>query len=156
MRPVPILPIADAIKAVIKAADLTVPLAFIDLDEFWSMDSNLSQLQLPCAMLEYLGSENTPQIRHDVVQQVHHYALNYIDKVASAGSKRRPFALALSEIQQVINSGNPLEEKLAININGVEMTGLFSPKTSVSNDLKDRNLNWGQILIDVDLNSYEV
>ncbi|TXH16687.1 MAG: hypothetical protein E6R03_05085 [Hyphomicrobiaceae bacterium] len=155
MRHVPILEIADAIKAKIKGATHTRPLSFVDLDEFWSLDTSLSQLTVPCAVIEYLGNENIDQTRHDVVQQTHHFAVNYVDKVAGTGSKRRDFLVGLKEIQRPFVSGR-LDEILDFSLNGVEITGVFSAKAEISNDLKDRNLNWGRVLVDVDLNAYEV
>lgn len=155
MREVPIIELADAIKAKIKASSHTRALSFVDLDDFWSMDTNLSQLSVPCAVLEYIGNENTDQSRHGVVQQVHHFAINYVDKVAAVGSKRRDFLIGLREIQRPFNSGRYLEENLDLAVAGVELTRVFSPKAEVSNDLKDRNLNWGRVYLDVEANVNE-
>lgn len=155
MRPVPISELGAAVVAKIKSGTFTRALAAVDLDEFWALDTRLSQVSVPAVIVEYVGNSKEDFPRHGVIQQTHQFWLNYVDKVAVSGSKATPFQVGLTELEQVFSSGTEPEARLTLANSRVELKSVLATKTETSNDLRERNMTWGRILLEIELNAIE-
>ena len=157
MRPVPIPEIAEALRSKIAAsyASFTVPLVSVDLDEFWALDTRLSQVNVPSVVVEMAEADLTPTNRFGPIQSDFQFRLNYLSGVPAAGSKRSAFMTGLKELAQLFTGGQDLNTSITLTGTGIELIRVAPRKIVTSQELMPFNLCWGFVLVHVEINAYE-
>lgn len=154
-RKIPLDTVSAALVARIKAELPSFAMApvFVDLDEFWNLETNLANLQLPCVIVEFVQCEFQINNRDSLILQMT-YRINYLCRIPSSGNKRSEILLGTRQLAEVFSTFS-LEDSWASGLNlaeqGIDRAVVELRTIQINNDLAERNVAWSSVTIDVSL-----